>query len=406
MKAPRKRFVFLLHKRHPDFNLTTRQKIVEYINSCFRSEAGSALTFGVEQEFFLYAGSNAASHDASQDLFKAVASALNGTLERADDSGIGNHISGCKFSIVDCPVTLKYEHHPHLLEFEFAPMSSIADFEPVLRSSMQSVLQVANELKLDIEFRPFLRRDVPDEQVESQHSLCRSLRNYRRALNADRPEVLNQPSLINFSAYIASTHFHIGGIPKTAVAYLLNKMYQLEPQVMQFAWSQVADVDRNPKRRFDGFYKTAQGLPLVGFPDLENWNLESWSDALLKMPHADLGEAQAEPGNIQQLFKCKRDLSIIQPREYGTFEFRGDPCLPTSDAILGVLAFRLGLMQNALPNLGGDCDLASFRESRTRWLDFDSRGDLDVRIVKLAADGLERNRPADVKYLQAFGSQV
>ena len=150
------------------------------------------MTFGVEQEFFLYAGSNAASHESSQDLFEAVASSLNGTVERADDSGIGNHVSGCKFSIGDCPVTLKYEHHPHLLEFEFAPMSRISDFEPALRSSMESVLQVANELKLDIEFRPFLRRDVPDKQVESQHSLCRSLRRYRRRLNADRPEVLNR----------------------------------------------------------------------------------------------------------------------------------------------------------------------------------------------------------------------
>ena len=386
--------------------MTTRQKIVEYINSCFNPEVGSALTFGVEQEFFLYAGRNAAPHEASQNLFKAVASSLNGTLERADDSGIGNHISGCKFSIGDCPVTLKYEHHPHLLEFEFAPMSCISDFEPVLRSSMQTVLQVANNLKLEIEFRPFLRRDVPNEQVESQHSLCRSLRHYRRRLNADRPEVLNQPSLINFSAYIASTHFHTGGIPKTAVAGLLNKLYQLEPQVMQFAWSQVADVDRDPKRRFHGFCETAQGLPLVGFPDLKEWTLESWSEALLEMPHADLGEVQTEPHNIQQLFKCKRDLSIIQPREYGTFEFRGDPCLPTADAILGVLAVRMGLIQNALSNLTDDCDLVSFCESRTRWLDFDSRCDLDLKVIKLASDGLERNHPTDINYLQGFGSQV
>ena len=51
-----KRAVLSLHNSHRDFNLTTSQKIVDYIKSYFKPEVGSALTFGVEQEFYLYAG--------------------------------------------------------------------------------------------------------------------------------------------------------------------------------------------------------------------------------------------------------------------------------------------------------------------------------------------------------------
>ena len=270
------------------------------------------------------------------------------------------------------------------------------------RMHLAAIGDVAKELNQEIEFRPFLRSGIADEQVKSQHSLCRSLHNYRTALNAERPEVLDSPSLINFSAYIASTHFHLGGVPFAKLESVVNQMYQLEPDTMCFAWQQVADVDRDPKRRFDGFNKTANGLPLVGFPDLDAWNVDDWADALLKMPVADLDDKSMSGDSIANLFKRKRDLSIIQPREYGTVEFRGDPCLPTPEAILGVLAIRMGLVYYALQNSDGKQGAESFQNARMRWGNDYQKCELSSEIIRMARDGLEMNGNESEKYLTVF----
>lgn len=367
------------------------------------------ITIGVEQEFFLCrpCGYVCDHHDSQR--FLASFAQCGGELTEEDDPGIGRHIASADLFQRNYRLRVKYDHHPHLMELELPPVATIGQMVSLLAFAMDAARRQAADLGLVARFEPFLPEPVDDAAIWSEHSLCEALRSYRRRVNADRPEVLADPRLMNFSAYITATHLHLGGIGWESLGPLLDGLYRMEPDVVPYAWKTIAGRGPDwPRLRWQGYIGCLGHLPLVAFPDLPAWTPDTWFDALCSMPLADTADNHRGGGvdthDPLSLFKAKRDLCLIKPRAYGTVEFRADPCQPTAEDVADLCAMRLGL---AVEILDGYCPDRSFGAARADWqtqLD-QRRDDLSDKVQQLAITGLRKRGRQEETFLSTHGEE-
>jgi len=256
------------------------------------------------------------------------------------------------------------------MEIELPPVKTVESMVELLAPAMDAAVRQAEQLGLVALFQPFLPEPVDHVGIMSEHSLCVALRDYRKQINANRPEILTNPAVLNFSAYIAATHFHFGGIAWNELEKVVNGLYCIEPEMTALSWQAVSEYQSvGIQKRWEGYQKCLGHLPLVAFPDLPQWTLDDWFAALCRMPLAETPDNH-HGGKIDRhdplsWFRAKRDVSLIKPRHYGTIEFRVDPCQPTAEAVAKLCAARLAA---ATEILGGHVPTRSFRESRNAWL--------------------------------------
>lgn len=352
------------------------------------------ITVGVEQEFFLCRlDGQACDHKQSQRFLSSFSGRGAKCLEE-DDPRIGRYVAYADVFHEGRRVRFKYDHHPHLMEIELPPRRTLGEMYSLLGFAMDLAVGQASELMLLAHFTPFLPEPVDDKAIWSEHSLCVALREYRRRINVARPDVLNDPRILNFSAYIAATHLHLGGIGWSALPRLIDGLYRVEPDIVPFTWRAIGDFQPDwPSKRWKGYLGCLGHLPLVAFPELPDWSLDNWFEALCQMPLADTADNHRGGGidaqNVMSLFRAKRDVSLIKPRTYGTIEFRADPCLPTADAVAAVCALRLGM---AVEILHGQVPARGFCEARQAWSSEICRGDGEPKdeVLEIAAAGLGR----------------
>ena len=328
------------------------------------------LTLGVEQEFFLCDQSGrSASHEQSQRFLESFRHDCQAVLTEEDDPGIGRYIAFADLFVWNDRVRFKYDHHPHLMEIELPPVNTVEQMTELLAPAMNAAVQQAEKLALVARFQPFLPEPIDHEAITSKHSLCVALRDYRKRINANHSEILANPAIMNFSATIAATHVHIGGIGWEQLETLMDGLYRLEPEMTPLSWQAVTD---NPadglQKRWSGYQSCLGHLPLVAFPDLPQWTLDNWFAALYQMPFAETLDnhrgSKVDRYDPLSWFCAKRDVSLIKPRHYGTVEFRIDPCQPTAEAVAKLCSARLAA---AMEILGGLVPVRSFREARNEW---------------------------------------
>jgi hypothetical protein len=164
---------------------------------------------------------------------------------------------------------------------------------------------------------------------------------------------------INYAAVIAATQTHVGGTQWWKTKKFISNLYSFEPEILLISSS------KSHSSRWAGYSAVFRGMPLVGFPDLPSWSMESWTKALFHSPLAGPEEAswsgrtladgtefpfKLEPSPWDAFLKSVRDMQIIRPKIFGTLEFRADPAQRDADNILAMAALRLGLCAYLIAN--------------------------------------------------------
>lgn len=354
---------------------------------------------GVEQEFFLYCGPRVVSHDESQAFLLSLSSITSSITTWKDDEGVGHYLSSVRISVLGSEVDVKYDHHPHLLEIAFPPIGNLVELEKLLNAVFALVDTTCSQVGLTVEYSPFVRDDQSPDLLESCHSLCVALREYRRRVSPMEKRL----EILNFSAYIAATQFHVGGCPCSRVPGIINQLYSSEATLGQIAWKYIDPVSRLPSKRFSGYFKSLPNYPLVGYPRIERWSWDNWLECLFRMPMAQTVDNKSATHvdwtDPEAVLGAKRDLSIIKPRLFGTIEFRGDPCLPWTDSILAVAAARLGYVQYCLQGVDNECSLNDSSKAWYSMIQEPGRIGIDPQIIAQSRIGLLSRGFGEEKYL-------
>lgn len=362
---------------------------------CFPGSSGLAdLTVGVEHELFLYRDREPCDHEASQRFFAALAAGCEGTGVHERDPGLGDYVSAVLIpSSAGCPIEIKYEHHPHLIEIAIGPFGTVNDLHAEIQRAIDLVDTASAAVGLTRGRHPFLESPFADYATWSAHGLGRALRAYRTVELRRKGGDLTDTFLLNFSAYIAATQVHVGGVSWSRLPALVGWLYGVEPWVSSDVYRLLPEAFRDPERRWRGYLGCLGHLPLVGFPPGAEWTLDTWAAHLAAMP--PLGDA-ARGSAVETI----RDLQLVKPRALGTIEFRGDPSLPTARDIAAATALRLGL---CVAGLSGENALAArpYASARRSWIDMVTRSTLcdDPGLRHLARWGLARREAGEERWL-------
>ncbi len=338
----------------------------------------AGLTIGLEHEFFLCNKSGGpTTHEQSQLFLKELSNQPGWRIrEKSKDEEhllrVSRDEDHGRFTAV------KYDHHPHLMEVAFGYKADLHELREQVSTGFAILDHAAGKADVRVKHAPFLDISASDPRVTSPLKPFQDLRNYRRRLFQIRGERENA-ELENYAAIIAATQTHIGGTGWLFKPELISRLYRLEPEAHLYAARGVVSTDKEITsllaRRWYGYRQVFLGYPLIGFPDLEDWTLETWTAALLEMPLSGgpenhwAGYSAKQLGGIpfqsfDDFLTRVRDLQIIRPRIFGTLEFRADAAQPTPDRIVAIAALRLanciGIMQGHQPS-------TSFAAARAKW---------------------------------------
>lgn len=315
------------------------------------------LTVGLEHEAFAYCEDGSpAPYDATQQLFRAIRGAP--VLSHEPQLGqLGVLVDG-ESGVID----IKYEHPPHLLEIVTPPAADLHALSRALNRGWNELEKAAASCGLVIRHEPLLRVSPSDARVVSPHALPRALRDYRMRRAAEDGRILT-PDEQNFSAGLAATQVHVGGLGWHQRTSFVEALYAFEPGMIGLEHVGVG----GPVRARDvahtrwSWYRAAVGGALVGFPDLEAWTLENFFYALRHAPHLE----QPPPNHPEAFLVSVRDNQLIKPRLSGTIEFRSSPAQTSADFAIALAALRLGLASYVLENVGRSA--RDFRSARSDW---------------------------------------
>jgi hypothetical protein len=381
----------------------------------------SDLTVGLEHEFFLTDERGApATHEQSQSFLIGVSEycgwyirsqelekGINVVLSVSHEDGNG------KYS------TVKYDHHPHLIEVAFSYYSSLEELARLIDSTFEMLNEVAMSLRLRISNKSILEISPLDPRVTSKLKYFEALRFYRhRLIQAQEHPVPIE--YINYAAVIAATQTHIGGTQWWKRAGFVNTLYLYEPAIL------LLSSDDSHQSRWRGYESVFRGFPLVGFPKISEWSIESWILAMFQSPLSggadsswsarilkDLSEFPFRRASSPwgEFISSVRDLQIIRPKLFGTLEFRADPAQASASLIKAILALRLGLCSNLLGNENHEIQKLSVAH-RTWWENV-SGGDESgtsqqaaISLLSKANDGLAARNLGEEKYLDPLFSRV
>jgi hypothetical protein len=380
--------------------------------STARTQA-SALTVGVEHEFFLIApGGEPVSHEQGQAFLCELAKDSDWYI-REQEPGFVQRVSldddQGRFTAV------KYDHHPHLFEIAFAYENDLHRLNRQVEETLRAVTRAAEMVGAKVSNNANLSLSASDPRVVSDRPEYQALRHYRSLLLRRRNQSVD-PEFANYAAVIAATQTHIGGTSWWKSPELISRLYALEPALL--AWTSAlalepgVSIEELLKFRWRGYDAVFQGHPLVGFPDLEGWTLDAWCEALLDSPLAG-GPSDPWAGlcmksypenpfeNWSEFISAVRDLQIIRPKLFGTLEFRADPAQRGAREILAVAALRLGLTHSQLSQ---DGPVPSIGEARRKWWDAVRSGVVaqDPAPLEQARRGLQARALGEEIYLSAF----
>lgn len=315
------------------------------------------LTIGVEQEFFLLRNGLPVMHEESQRFLNTII----GFVPRYEtDENIGSYIEAVTDNESN---TIKYDHHPFLLEIEITYSSDLNLIEQRLKHCFHAVFNAAATLHFEISFDPILSISTSDKQTKSDLKFRKELINYRSKLFELRNEPIDE-AIVNYAAGIAATQVHIGGVPFDEYDEVFPALYQKEKTILNV-------VKNSIKSRFspstifekrEQVYKAAFiNYPLTGFPAFE-WTVENWIEALQKTPLFGIKEEYftaktindfpelAKSMPIEEFLYRVRDLQWIKPHRQGTIEFRACPSLPDVASIMKLCVVRLNTVKTILKN--------------------------------------------------------
>lgn len=311
------------------------------------------LTIGVEQEFFLLEKDKTpVKHKTSQQFIQTLKNFT--TLEKATDPNIGDYFESAKDDLGN---KIKYDHHPYLFEIETIPAADLTTIQQVLKKCFDNIYAAASKLNLIISFDPILHIATDQPETLSDLQFRKNLINYRRKLFMLRNEQVNE-ALINYAAGIISTQIHIGGIPFEIYNNIFQKLYDLEPQIIQWAKSKIKShisPDKVIEHRNEVYTKTFSNSPVVCFPPFE-WTTQNWLNALLNTPLYGSAEEYFSAHTLHEFPKLLtineldflyrvRDLQWIKPHRQGTIEFRSIPSLPDISSIMELCEIRLNTIK-------------------------------------------------------------
>jgi hypothetical protein len=207
---------------------------------------------------------------------------------------------------------------------------------------------------------------------------------------------------------------HIGNTQWWERPYLVEWLYAREPEILTFyADSSGADTFLKNQalfKRWEGYADVFAGYPLVGYPRMERWNMDSWIKALFESPLAagpekewagkSLSELEVNPfSDWGDFFDSVRDLQIIRPKLFGTLEFRADPTQSDLAGVLNSAALRLGLCAYGISHSGLK---SNFCDSQTLWWDIVRRSKpAEIKsALTLAEQGLQMRGKGEETYLK------
>ena len=334
-------------------NIDLKSRIIKFLTKASKQPS---LTFGVEQEFFLLNADNSVvNHKTSQNFIGSLKSFTQ--IEIEQDDCLGRYIESVKDTYGN---TIKYDHHPYLLEIATAPANNLLDIDSHLQKCFDIILEVAEEKKLKISFNPILH--IPTNQPETRSCLKfrKNLIEYRRKLFELRNQSIDE-NLVNYAAGIISTQVHIGGVPFQQYDKVFQKLIGKEPEIINWSKSHFVshlNADSVIEHRNLVYTRTFEGSPLVCFPSFE-WTTENWLNALFETPlygskDEDFsGHTLKEYPNLQSMNEVEflyrvRDLQWIKPHRQGTIEFRSIPALPTIKSIIELCKIRLNTINEIL----------------------------------------------------------
>ncbi|MBI3557193.1 MAG: hypothetical protein HY074_13095 [Deltaproteobacteria bacterium] len=340
-------------------------------------------TIGVEQELFL-AGVNGAFAELrqSQEFFKTLATfpGWNIFSKRASEK-FGTLLTRVSYENKNGTFSaVKYEFPPKLIEFALGHYADLNDLAADLEQVWTSIEKAAQRTGLELR----CLSSVPAEPVSIDVQTAidpqlPALHESRRKHYSDRGELVNE-ELASFPSYVAATQVHAGGFAWWENSAFINKLYSIEPYLIRQSHSlnskSDSDILRSLNDRWTPYLTVFRGMRLLGFPDLQEWTLSAWINALTETKlvgseHDSLGgkkidELESVPTDdtFVDVFKRLRDLQIIKPKLTGTLEFRADPAVRNPDDIMAIAAMRLGqcLLAQSMPK-----PFDSFRASRKLW---------------------------------------
>ncbi|MBL8624428.1 MAG: hypothetical protein JNK64_24180 [Myxococcales bacterium] len=356
------------------------------------------LTIAFEHEFFLNSGERPASLEDSQALLLRVADTLKWRARHESDAVLGDYVSSIAPTSRHWPA-LKYEHPPHLLEIALAPATSVDALGAPLAELLGAIERAATEIGLSVLHEPFARYPATEALLWRSDAYRAELRRYRERWLRARG-IAPRPDLINFSAVLAATQIHVGGLDAINNPAVVERLYTCEPPILWYAFlntSSALPIGDRVRARHGTYHAALPDCPLLGFPDLPAWTVAAWADALSRMPQ--LGEQREQ--DPHQIIDHARDLQIVRPRTFGSIEFRADPAQRDANALLGLAALRMGCAAHAL---GRPHVARSWLEARAAWWQAVDSGHVvrDVALLEQVREGLDSRGFDEARYLHVF----
>ena len=385
-------------------------------SSAHRLRHHNGLTIGLEQEFFLLQKSSKspATHEESQNFLLEISKQPSWYIREKSFDVLGEMISRVSYEESNGRyTTIKYDHHPHLIEIAFSYHANLFELDKRVQSVFNTLKSVAEYLGLEISTQSILQISTSDARVTSPLADFEKLRHYRSLLFKNRGQDPNSEH-VNYAAGIAATQTHIGNTHWWLAPNYVDSLYCLEPYILPLS-KHLSKLEGAGEelfiKRWAGYQAVFQGFPLVGFPKMKNWTIDNWIHALINSPlsgnRSDLwaGKTLSEIKTMpfqswQEFFACVRDMQIIRPRLYGTLEFRADPALQDPKNIICLTALRLGICSYLVKTYAMN-DIFNFEKAQRKWWDniAHKASQLPKPIIELALRGLKDRQLGEEKYL-------
>jgi len=356
--------------------IPSQSELISYLSDRgeeYHNRRGTKLSVGVEHEFFLFRSNNRlATWADSQRFFQEFGNL--GWLpcksnENDDIIELSRQTSSTKFTKV------KYEYAPHLIEVAFTYFNELNELEELVASVWDQIMVASKRSGTIVVSKPFLSDDEISQIIDSpeRHEI-----NYSRKMASKNFGIAVAEKMLKFPSYTASTQVHIGGLNWWKRPEILAELYELESELFLYSSLLIAGPEEALEiynRRLNLYRLVFPEFPLIGFPDLKEWNLELWLQELLKSPMLGGSDCKTAGSSImlsrnthnaESVFSLCRDLQYIRPRNIGTIEFRGDPAQNDVSSIMALAALRLGMameVEDSSTNIRN-----SYQSTREAWI--------------------------------------
>jgi hypothetical protein len=350
-----------------------RKKLRERFESSFGRSKG-AYTIGVEQEFFLLDNRGyPVAIKQSQAFLSGVSKRPGWHIREYYEADSNRYVWRVSRDVPQRGfVALKYDHPPHLMELASSVHTDPLTLAQELHECFDVIDSVCSGLGLVRLKSPFLDLPAADESVTSNISDYIALREVRAKIVRDRGEDADADAL-NYAAVIAATQVHIGSSDALNDS-IIGRLYRYEPYLFQ-RFSKNLEADW-VSRRWSGFNTIFERTPLGAFPNLNDWSVNNWIEALMRAPlklakgSPIQGKSLTEIGkspfgdNLGELVASFRDLQLIRPKLHGALEFRSAPASDDVHGIIDTVRVRLACFEMAR---AGYSPPITFREARKYW---------------------------------------